>query len=112
VIDVSVVPGSWQMNRVTTITTSQGQMNQTTHNYQTTVTRGESTSIADTVNWNKWSEVSEAVSQPLGRYIPVQATGTYAGTMAPDFNWGSINWGAAEIVGGAAAFGVVSLTTV
>src|SRR5205085_1496833 len=49
----------------TTVTTQQGQMSQTTNSYQTTVTRGESDSIANTASWNNWEEVSQAVSRPL-----------------------------------------------
>lgn len=65
--EVSVVAGSWKVERVTTITTSQGQMTQTTNTYATSVTRGESSSIANTVTWNNWEEVSQAVSVPLGQ---------------------------------------------
>ena len=64
--EVYVTPGSWHVERVTTITTSQGEMTQTSNSYETSVTRGQSTSIADTVTWNNWEEVSEAVETPLG----------------------------------------------
>ena len=63
--EVYVTPGSWHVTRVTTITTSQGQMTQTEHSYETSVTRGESTSIADTVTWNNWEEVSQAIETPM-----------------------------------------------
>lgn len=63
--EVSVIPGSWTVDPVTTITTQQGQMTQQEHSYETSVMRGESTSIADTVTWNNWEEVSEAIETPL-----------------------------------------------
>ena len=64
--EVSVVPGSWTVNRVTVITTEEGQMTETTNSYETSVMQGQSTSIADTVTWNNWEEVSEAVETPSG----------------------------------------------
>src|SRR5207248_843064 len=50
VMDVGVVPGSWTVTKVATITTSQGQMTQASNTYATTVTKEESTSIADTTS--------------------------------------------------------------
>ena len=47
--EVYVTPGSWRVERVTTITTSQGEMTQTSNTYETSVMRGQGTSIADTV---------------------------------------------------------------
>ncbi len=68
--EVYVVPDpdtgkTWTVERVTTITTSEGEMAQKTHSYETAVTRGQSTSIANTVTWNEWEEVSEAVERPM-----------------------------------------------
>ena len=63
--EVYVTPGSWHVERVTTITTTQGEMTQASHSYETSVTRGQGTSIADTVTWNNWEEVSQAVETPL-----------------------------------------------
>jgi hypothetical protein len=63
--EIYVEPNSWTVERVTTITTSEGEMTQQTHSYETAVTRGQSTSIANTVTWNEWEEVSEAVERPL-----------------------------------------------
>ena len=65
--EVTVVPDSWTMERVTTITTEEGQMTQATHSYETSVTQGQSTSIADTVTWNNWEEVSKSVETPVHR---------------------------------------------
>jgi len=64
---VSVTPGSWYVERVTTITTEQGEIVQTEHSYATSATHGQGTSIADTVTWNEWEEVSEAVETPMDR---------------------------------------------
>ncbi|MBK9230839.1 MAG: hypothetical protein IPO15_08260, partial [Anaerolineae bacterium] len=64
--EVSVVPGSWTVNRVTTITTTQGQMTQQTNSYETSVMQGQSTSIADTRTWNNWEGgIWKAVERPL-----------------------------------------------
>lgn len=67
VIEISVVPGSWTVERVTEIQTAEGQMTQTTNTYETSVTEGTSTSIADTVTWNRWEEVSESVETPIAQ---------------------------------------------
>lgn len=40
-------------------------MTQASQTYETSVTKGQSTSIADTVTWNEWEEVSQAVETPL-----------------------------------------------
>ncbi|MBP7962824.1 MAG: hypothetical protein KBG20_18450 [Caldilineaceae bacterium] len=56
---------TWNVERVTTITTSQGEMVEKTNSYETAVTRGQSTSIANTVTWNEWEEVSQAVETPI-----------------------------------------------
>ncbi len=88
--EVSVVPGSWTVNRVTTITTSEGVMAQTTNSYETSVTRGQETSIADTVNWNNWEELSQAVETPLEtRNISLPETTAV---------W-PIVWGAVKLIG-------------
>lgn len=65
VVNVAVAPNSWHVQRVTTITTQQGQMTQTGTTYQTSETQGESTSIANTQSWNNWQEVSQALSTPV-----------------------------------------------
>lgn len=63
--EASVVPDSWVVERVTVITTEEGQMTQTAHYYETSVTEGTRESIANTVTWNEWEEVSQAVETPL-----------------------------------------------
>ena len=94
--EVSVVPGSWTVNRVTVITTEEGQMSQTTHSYETSVMRGQSTSIADTVTWNNWEEVSQAVERPL------QASHISNNPLScPPGDTGCRIWGGVKIVGGA-----------
>jgi len=90
--EVSVVPGSWTVERVTTITTQEGQMTQQTHSYESSVMRGESTSIADAVTWNNWEEVSEAVETPL------QIKMCYEINSNP---W-QVAWGGVQVVGGIA----------
>jgi hypothetical protein len=63
--EVSVVPGSWTVDPVTTITTQEGTMREDAVTYATTVTRGQSSSIANTKTWNEWEEVSEAIERPF-----------------------------------------------
>ncbi len=95
--EVNVTPGSWHVTRVTTITTSQGQMTQTEHSYETSATQGQSTSIADTVSWNNWEEVSQAIETPLlARPAAVQALAecTPAGSLK------CRAWGATKLVSG------------
>ncbi|MCA9952643.1 MAG: hypothetical protein KDE48_23500, partial [Anaerolineales bacterium] len=73
--EVYVVPGSWTVNRVTTITTELGEMTETTNTYETSATRGQSTSIADTVTWNNWEEVSESLETPIESFKNNQSSG-------------------------------------
>ncbi len=54
--------------------------------------RGESTSIADTVTWNNWEEVSEAVERPLDPAVGVKSVEGF---------WNRV-WGGVQIVGGTA----------
>ncbi len=91
--EVYVTPGSWHVERVTTITTSQGAMTQTSNTYETSVMRGQGTSIADTVMWNSWEETSQAVETPL---IQQMSTAT-----APNFDLGKFLWGGTKLLGGA-----------
>jgi hypothetical protein len=84
--EVSVVPGSWTVERVTTITTEEGEMVGTTNSYETSVMRGQSTSIANTVTWNEWEEVSQAVETPMSGQI-----------MVPQGFWNRV-WGAGKVV--------------
>jgi hypothetical protein len=102
--EVSVVAGSWKVERVTTITTQQGQMTQTTNTYETSVTKGQSSSIANTKTWNNWEEVSQAVSTPLGGNAPTRSPNS------PRFDWGDAAWGTAKILGGLASGAAGCLT--
>ncbi len=99
--DVYVVPGSWTVERVTVITTEEGEIVETTHSYETSVTRGQSTSIANTVTWNEWEEVSEAVEAPIG---PVERSPwgqPWQRSVTPRFNWRDLGFGAGHLaVGG------------
>ncbi|PDV97123.1 CARDB domain-containing protein [Candidatus Chloroploca asiatica] len=95
--EVTVEANSWTVERVTTITTSQGEMVETTNSYETAVTRGQSTSIANTVTWNEWEEVSEAIETPLARY------GLESQAIQECTPVGSLKcrtWGATKVVGG------------
>lgn len=97
--EVYVTPGSWTVERVTTITTTEGEMTQSTHSYETAVTRGESTSIADTVTWNEWEEVSEAIERPLANtFLASQSTDF---VLYPVINWGKTLLGGSVLVLGA-----------
>ncbi len=97
--EVSVVAGSWHVDRVTTITTQQGQMTQAAKTYGSSVTRGTSDSIANTVTWNNWEEVSQAVSQPLNSATLLSPDGV----STPNKNWWEFGFGTALFAGGAAA---------
>jgi hypothetical protein len=73
--EVEVVPSSLNLTRVTTITTSEGTMQGTEKTYGTSSTKGTSTSVADTITWNQWEEVSKtradtsAQSETGNRYL-------------------------------------------
>ncbi|RJP53338.1 MAG: hypothetical protein C4586_01555 [Anaerolineaceae bacterium] len=60
---VEVVPSSINLNRVTTITTSEGTMQGTEKTYGTATTQGTSTSVTDTTTWNTFEEIS--TTRPL-----------------------------------------------
>ena len=62
--EVSVVEGSWKVERVTTITTQQGQMTQASKTYGSEARKGQRTSVADTQTWNEWEEVSKPSKDP------------------------------------------------
>lgn len=94
--EVSVVPGSWTVERVTTITTAEGQMVETTNSYETSVTQGQSTSIADTVTWNEWEEVSQSIETPLEQMNI---------NMSPEIDWGNFSFGSLKLAGGGLALG-------
>ena len=93
--EVSVVPGSWTVERVTTITTEQGQMTQASHSYETSVMQGQSTSIANTVTWNEWEEVSQSIETPM-----IFASGPSISPNQPSVNWAKFRAGSARFVGG------------
>jgi CARDB len=86
--EVSVIPSSWKVDRVTTITTATGVMTETTNTYSATATRGESNSIANTVTWNKWEEVSQAVSQPFSG--SAARAGMAAFSSGPNLTWNNV----------------------
>jgi hypothetical protein len=90
--EVSVVPGSWTVERVTTITTEQGEMTEATNSYATSIAQGQSTGIENTTTWNEWEEVSESVETPLN---------TGQSLRSPE-SVGRRVWGAAQLIGGTA----------
>ena len=101
--EVSVVPGSWTVERVTTITTAEGTMAETSNSYATTVMEGQGSSIADSVNWNNWEEVSQAVETPISALSP---------SVAPASAWNRV-WGGAQLIGGIAlTAGIAGVTCV
>ncbi len=106
-IDVSVDPHSWHMQRVTVITTQKGQMTQAQHTYQTSVTHGESTSLANTATWNNWQEVSQAIETPLGS-SPTARTSNHGQVVAPRDTRSRIQGTAEIILGGGIIFGSVA----
>jgi hypothetical protein len=65
--EVSVEEGSWKVDRVTTITTQQGQMAESTKTYGSEARKGQRSSVADTRTWNEWEEVSTAIERPLAQ---------------------------------------------
>ena len=95
--EVYVTPGSWHVERVTTITTSQGEMMQTSNTYETSVMRGQGTSIADTVTWNNWEEVSQAIERPLA---VAAASPSSMQACEPAGSLKCRLWGGAQIIGG------------
>lgn len=81
--EVYVVPNTWTVERVTTITTEEGQLVETSNSYNTTVTRGQGSSVANSVTWNEWEEVSEAVESPLPTALRAPQSVTQAAFAAP-----------------------------
>jgi hypothetical protein len=57
--EVDVVPNTLRVDRITIITTSNGNMVETTKTYSTSKTEGTSTSLENTETWNNWQEYSE-----------------------------------------------------
>lgn len=55
---IDVVQSSFVMKAVTTVTTEKTVSDNTEYSYSTAQTEGASSSIADTVTWNDWSEVA------------------------------------------------------
>ena len=102
--DVSVVPDSWVIERVTMITTQQGEMTQATNTYETSVTDGQSTSIANTETWNEWEEVSESIETPINGLRSTQIIASCSGQ-----GFGCYAWGTTKMVGGALGTGGLAI---
>jgi hypothetical protein len=62
--EIDVVESSLHVQTVTTVTTDHTIGSGTERSYSTAKTEGTSTSLANTVTWNEWQEVS--VSTPIG----------------------------------------------
>ena len=63
---VTVDQSSLQVKPITTITSGTTTLQQTEHDYSTSTTQESSYSVANTKTWNNWTEVSQAITQPLG----------------------------------------------
>ncbi len=61
--EVDVVESSFHVQTVTTVTTDHTIGSGTERSYSTAKTEGTSTSVANTVTWNEWQEVSESLQQ-------------------------------------------------
>jgi hypothetical protein len=107
--EVYVTPGSWHVERVTTITTSQGEMTQTSNTYETSVMRGQGTSIADTVTWNNWEEVSQAIETPIGNVSAAGGSRSSLAPNSPNVDWKRFIGGSALTAGGGAATAFLGL---
>lgn len=70
--EVDVVPSSLHVSAVTTVTTDKTISEGTEKSYSTAKTEGTSSSVADTVTWNEWQEVSEGREE---RILSAQASG-------------------------------------
>lgn len=62
---IDIVPSSFVVKAVTTIQTERTVSENEERTYSTAKTEGTSTSVADTVTWNEWEEVSRSIQQPL-----------------------------------------------
>lgn len=64
--EISVQPGSWRVDRVTTVTTQQGTMSQASKTFGSESRRGQNTGVADQRSWNGWEELSTSIDRPMG----------------------------------------------
>lgn len=101
--EISVVPGTWHVSRVTTITTQQGMMMQSEKTYGSSVTRGTSDSIANTVTWNNWEEVSQAIQTPLNTTRWMRPRSIASPSVAPIVFLGLLFAGASALFAGVSA---------
>ncbi|OUC05980.1 hypothetical protein RY27_23910, partial [Litorilinea aerophila] len=74
--EIDVVESSLHVETVTTVTTDHTISQGTERSYSTSKTEGTSTSVANTVTWNEWQEVSESLQQR----VPVGSQTTFAKT--------------------------------
>ncbi len=67
--EVDVVDSSLHVETVTIVTTDHTIASGTEESYSTAKTEGASTSVANSVMWNEWQEVSVATPQTLNRSV-------------------------------------------
>jgi len=90
VIDVSIVPNSLTMARITTITTISGTMTMAQKSYSTSVTNETSDSIANTTTWNSWQEVSQATSKVSAPSQSPSAISRSSEPISSSVDWGQL----------------------
>ena len=75
--EIDVVESSLHVETVTTVTTDHTITEGTERSYSTAKTEGTSTSVANTVTWNEWQEVSESWQERVigGQILTFQASG-------------------------------------
>ena len=76
--EIDIVPSSLKVETVTTVTTDHVISEGTEKSYSTAKTEGTSTSVADTVTWNEWEEVSVTTPIEDARMSPRSTSGTLA----------------------------------
>lgn len=69
--EIDVLQSSLHVETVTTVTTDHVIASGTEKSYSTATTEGTSTSVANTVTWNEWQEVSDSLQQ---RVLEASAT--------------------------------------
>jgi len=98
--EIDVVASSLKVETVTTVTTDHVISSGTEKSYSTAKTEGTSTSVADTVTWNEWDELS--IARPVqSRNISLTFSGLISQTNKPN-PWPTF-WSASALTVGTAA---------
>ena len=89
---ISVVPSSFVVKAVTTVTTERTVSDSEEHSYSTSATKGTSTSLADTVTWNGWDEQSVAKTTPVyaTRVLNPEFQGLNHQRLSPSGDWENV----------------------